>query len=260
MEVRRVVGPRTSVAPIPYIAADASTKAKSLSRQGERVGRNLDQIRPLYLNTGLTKHANGSAYFESGNLKLACSVYGPRQARRHQLLHDRGYLHCEFKFAPFSCTKRRGFQKDAQETEFSRIIQQALSPAIRLETLPKSTVDVFIQVIENDGTTACLAAAITCASMALIDAGIEMFDQVCATSACFFNTTIAVDCDLEEETGQTGQLMVSYMPSSKELTHMVLSGEVDAAYSVAAVEMCMDACTKVATLTQSKLISLVKSS
>jgi len=38
-------------------------------------------------------------------------------------------------------------------------------------------------VLENDGTTSCLAAAITCASVALADAGIEMLDLVAACSA-----------------------------------------------------------------------------
>ncbi|TPX50419.1 H+-transporting two-sector ATPase [Synchytrium endobioticum] len=238
----RVAGPKNCVAPIPYLAPEA--RKTCLARNGERIGRNLDQIRPLYLNTGLIKHANGSAYFESGNLKVACAVYGPRQAKRHQLLTDKGFLHCEFKFAPFSCPKRRVYSKDAQETEFSRIIQQALAPAIRLETLPKSLIDVFIHVVENGGTNACLAAAITCASMALADAGIEMIDQVCACSASFFGPTVALDCDLEEEATQTGQVMVSYMPVSKQVTHMVLSGGVDAAYSVAALNLCVDACTK----------------
>lgn len=95
---------------------------------------------------------------------------------------DRGQLECDFKFSPFACEKRRGYRKDAQEREFTTILQQCLAPAIRLELFPKSTIDVFVNVVQNDGTMACLAAAVTCASMALADAGIEMFDLVAGCS------------------------------------------------------------------------------
>jgi exosome complex component MTR3 len=37
-------------------------------------------------------------------------------------------------------------------------------------------------VLENDGTSSTLAAAISAASVALADAGIEMYDQVAASS------------------------------------------------------------------------------
>jgi len=66
------------------------------------------------------------------------------------------------------------------------IIQQAFLPAVRLNLYPKSSIDIYITVIENDGTTACLAAAITCASIALTDAGIQMYDLVAAASAVGF--------------------------------------------------------------------------
>lgn len=59
---------------------------------------------------------------------------------------------------------------------------QALTPAIRLDLVPKSSIDVYVNVLENDGTSSSLAAAISAASVALADAGIEMYDQVAASS------------------------------------------------------------------------------
>lgn len=103
--------------------------------------------------------------------------YGPRQTPAKSK-HTHGTLHCDFKFSPFSCTQRRGYMKDSTEKEYSQTLRQSLSPAIRLDLLPKSTIDVFVQVLESDGSAACLAAAITCASMALANAGVEMFDVV----------------------------------------------------------------------------------
>ena len=62
-------------------------------------------------------------------------------------------------------------------------IQQALTSAVRLELLPKSTVDIFVSVIENDSIEGCISAGSVAASAALADAGIEMFGLVASCSA-----------------------------------------------------------------------------
>ncbi len=45
---------------------------------------------------------------------------------------------------------------------------------------PKSQLDVFITVLEDDGSA--LSAALTCASLALADGGVHMFDILLGTS------------------------------------------------------------------------------
>jgi hypothetical protein len=62
-------------------------------------------------------------------------------------------------------------------------IHQAILPSVRLETLPKATVDIFITIIEADGIEGCIASGSIAASAALIDAGIEVFGLVVSTSA-----------------------------------------------------------------------------
>ena len=109
-----------------------------------------------------------------------------------------GTLNCEFKFSTFSCTKRRAHMRDSEEKGYSQVLVQALAPAVRLELLPKSAIDIYINVLENDGTSSCLAAAIVAASTALADAGIEMLDQVTACSAvrllyiCFIRNVLLI--------------------------------------------------------------------
>jgi len=46
---------------------------------------------------------------------------------------------------------------------------------IRLERFPKSTIDIFLTVLENDRIEPCVAAESIVASTALADAGIEVF-------------------------------------------------------------------------------------
>ena len=73
--------------------------------------------------------------------------------------------------------------KDAEDRSVGLQIQQALVPAVRLELFPKSTIDVFITIIENDGLESCIASGVIAASAALAHAGIEMLGLVVSCSA-----------------------------------------------------------------------------
>lgn len=73
--------------------------------------------------------------------------------------------------------------QEAEDKDIALQIQQALLPSLRLELLPKSTVDVFINIIENDGLEGCVSAGSIAASAALADARIEMLGLVMSCSA-----------------------------------------------------------------------------
>ena len=74
-------------------------------------------------------------------------------------------------------------QEDAEDRSVSVLIQQSLLPAVRLELLPKSSIDIFLFVIENDGLEGCVASGSVAASTALANAGIEMLGLVVSCSA-----------------------------------------------------------------------------
>lgn len=218
-------------------------------------------MRPIYLKTGLINQANGSAYIEVEKTKLACGVYGPRPAKKlGGVLSNKGTLNCEIKFATFSCAKRRGHVRDPQEKELSQVLSQALTPAVRLDLLPKSTIDIYITVLESDGFGSCVAAAITAASVALAHAGIEMLDLVAGCSASYLQTgpsissgtssesgttQIFMDADLEEEKYEQGAIVLAYMPSRNEVTHVLQSGKAEGSIISQSVEHCVEACNKI---------------
>ena len=76
--------------------------------------------------------------------------------------------------------------QDAEDRSVAVQIHQALASAVRLELFPKSTIDIFITIIENDGIEGCIASGSTAASTALADAGIEMLALVVSCSAVSF--------------------------------------------------------------------------
>ena len=65
-----------------------------------------------------------------------------------------------------------------EERDISSVVQASLEAAVQTQTFPKANVDVFCLVIESGGSDT--AVAITAASLALADAGIEMYDLVTA--------------------------------------------------------------------------------
>lgn len=64
--------------------------------------------------------------------------------------------------------------------------------SVRLELLPKSSIDIFIVIIENDGVEGCVAAGAVAASAALADAGIEMLGLVVSCSAVSIPTHLLI--------------------------------------------------------------------
>ena len=50
-----------------------------LFKDGKRYdGRKPEELRPIFMKTGVLKRANGSAYVEWGKNKAMAGVYGPR--------------------------------------------------------------------------------------------------------------------------------------------------------------------------------------
>lgn len=109
--------------------------------------------------------------------------HGPRQVRGRQYA-GKAELNVLFQLAPF-CNAER--VKPGKETGLSgpaSLVQQALLPAIRLELLPKSSIDVHITVLDSDTSLLGLVAmGVSAASTALAQAGIEMLGMVMGSSA-----------------------------------------------------------------------------
>ncbi|KAF9246489.1 3' exoribonuclease family, domain 1-domain-containing protein [Melanogaster broomeanus] len=148
---RRINGPEESFPPV-FETVEDHPKIWSA-----RCGRGVADIRPIFLQPGLISQANGSAYIETEKTKLACAVYGPRQSKS-TTYSEKGRLNVEVKFAPFSCTRRRAPLRDAEDRHLAVAIHQSIASSVCLELFPKSTIDVFITIIENDGLVASCSA------------------------------------------------------------------------------------------------------
>lgn len=76
--------------------------------------------------------------------------------------------------------------QNLESTLLSSRIHSALLPSIRLSLLPKSSLDVYLTVIEADGPLeSCVALGVTAASAALATAGIELWGLCIGTVGAY---------------------------------------------------------------------------
>ncbi|XP_078383804.1 exosome complex component MTR3-like isoform X2 [Oculina patagonica] len=240
---RRIVGP-DETQPVVFLG-EKSSKKPLISSEGLRQdGRKVDELRPMFLRSGVVSHARGSAYIEMQKTKVTCAVYGPRESQRQQEFSEKGKLTCEFKFAPFSCWQRRQHMQDSEEKEFSSFVVQALQPAVCLEKFPKAQVDIYITVLENDGNA--LPAGIICASLALGEAGIEMYDLVSSCSLVQKSATSLMDPTFQESSssGVDGKVTVASLPTMNVVSGSLQDGELTHEQSIKAVKSCMEGCAQ----------------
>ena len=186
-------------------------------------GRTVNQTRRVEIKAGVLKNADGSAYIEFGDNKILAGVYGPRDVHpKHMSDTDTGILRCRYHMEPFSVTERKNPAPSRREIEISKVIKEALLPAVMLEQFPRTAVDVYIEVLQADGGSRC--AALDAAAVALADAGIPMRDLVCACAAGKAADTIILDVNNEEDQAGQADMPMGYMPNLDQITLLQLDG------------------------------------
>lgn len=148
-----------------------------------------------------------------------------------------------------------GQEKGSDDKELSSMLHKALEGAIILESFPKTCVDVFALVLESGGSD--LPVVISCASLALADAGILLYDLVASVSVSCLGKNLVIDPISEEESYQDGSLMITCMSSRNEVTQLIVTGEWSTSKIHEAMELCLGACSKLGEVMRSCLKDVV---
>jgi exosome complex component RRP41 len=207
-------------------------------------GRAYNELRPLKIEAGVLERADGSAYLEFGDNKVLAAVYGPREFHiRRFLKPNMAVLRCRYNMAPFSVEDRKRPGPDRRSLEISKLTSEALSPAVFLEKFPRSSIDVFIEVLQAEGGTRC--AGITAASVALADAGIPMRDMVVACAAGKANGQIVMDLSEWEDKEGEADVPVAIMPRTGEITLLQMDGQLTKDEFEQALDLAKEGCMKI---------------
>ncbi len=186
-------------------------------------GRRPDELRPIKMEVGVLSNADGSAYVEFGGTKVLAAVYGPREVHpRHLALPDRALLRCRYHMAPFSTMDRKSPAPSRREIELSKVIREALESLIFVDLYPRTSIDIFIEVLQADGGTR--TTGLTAASLALADAGIPMRDLAAGVAVGKIDGVLVLDIDeVEDEYGEA-DMPIGYAPSIDEIVLLQLNG------------------------------------
>jgi exosome complex component RRP41 len=225
-----------------------------INEQGVRLdGRKIDELRPIKIEVGILKNADGSAFIQFGKNKIMAAVYGPKEVHpKHSALPDRSVLRCRYHMSPFSTEERKNPAPSRREIEISKVIREALEPALMLEDYPRTAIDVFVEVLQSDGGSRC--AGISAASVALADAGINMKDLVSACAAGKVAGQVVLDVDDTEDKEGQADLPVAIMPSTNQVTLLQLDGQLNDEEFNKAFGWALDGCRKVYQLQRDALI------
>lgn len=136
-------------------------------------GRKNDQIRPVKITRGYTKHADGSVLIEVGDTKVICTAIIEDKVPQFQKGTGEGWITSEYNMLPSSTQNRKirdiaRLKVDGRSMEIQRLIGRALRSVVDLKALGEKTIWIDCDVIQADGGTR--TSSITGAFVALIDA------------------------------------------------------------------------------------------
>jgi len=176
-------------------------------------GRRAEELRPVRIQRGFTKHAEGSVLVEFGDTRVLCTA--SVEERVPPFLRDsgRGWVTAEYGMLP-RATNTRGEREAARgkqsgrTQEIQRLIGRALRAVVDLAALGPRSIQLDCDVLQADGGTR--TAAITGAFVALHDAILflqkknllarnPIRDYVAAVSVGMFEGAPLLDLDYAED-------------------------------------------------------------
>jgi ribonuclease PH len=134
--------------------------------------RTTGELRPIRIERGYLRHAEGSAMIEFGETRVLCSATLDPGVPRWLMGQGRGWVTAEYGMLPRSSKQRIQREADRGRSgrthEIQRLIGRCCRAAVEMKLLGDNSVVIDCDVIEADGGTR--TAAITGACVALHDA------------------------------------------------------------------------------------------
>jgi ribonuclease PH len=176
-------------------------------------GRRPDELRPIRIVRGYTRHPEGSVLIATGDTQILCTASVDDGVPSFLKGSGQGWLTAEYGMLPRSThtrTRREAAEgkQSGRTQEIQRLIGRSLRAVTDLALLGERTIRIDCDVLQADGGTRC--AAITGACLALADAirwckerqlvaGEPLKDFVAAVSVGVVNGVALLDLDYAED-------------------------------------------------------------
>lgn len=176
-------------------------------------GRAPDQLRPVTIEPGFSRHAEGSCLITFGGTRVLCTATIEERVPPFLKGQGKGWITAEYGMLPRSTHSRsareaaRGKQTGRTQ-EIQRLIGRSLRSVVNLKALGERQIILDCDVIEADGGTR--TASITGAYVALCEAlgklvakgalpALPLTDHVAAVSCGVFKGIPVLDLDYDED-------------------------------------------------------------
>eukprot|EP00934_Nitzschia_sp_Nitz4_P009397 Nitzschia sp. Nitz4//scaffold67_size101165//79895//80785//NITZ4_004539-RA/size101165-processed-gene-0.48-mRNA-1//1//CDS//3329556504//9387//frame0 len=255
----------------------SATTESSTSKPPLRTDRSPEELRQLCMEVGIIqRNVLGSALVELGHTKVLCQV--SITPCHPDALPDDGVLHCSVRFAPhvgldaslqraqavspldssaaLVSAGKLNSEASTREKSLGSQLHSALISVVPTRRFPKCAIGVQLIILQDDGSV--LSTCITAATMALVDARVELLDMVtsCTVAICVPDGPEDDPAGMDEDTqaifladpteleqiGSSAILCLAMTPNQKEVTLWRQSGKLDIAQTNQAIELCRRGC------------------
>ncbi len=129
-------------------------------------GRKLDEMRPISIETGVTKHAEGSCLIRCGDTQVICTATIEDKAPSFLKGTGLGWVTAEYGMLPRATNTRNrreaaAGKQSGRTQEIQRLIGRALRAGVDRVALGERQIVVDCDVIQADGGTRCRSSSST---------------------------------------------------------------------------------------------------
>jgi ribonuclease PH len=178
-----------------------------------REGREHNQLRPVTIEPGFVRTADGSALISLGETRVICTASIQSDVPRWMEGRGRGWVTAEYAMLPASTGERKSRdvskgRPDGRSVEIQRLIGRSLRCAVDMEALGERAVYVDCDVLQADGGTRCAAitggyVALHLALAKLVEAGelaaLPFTTSVAAVSTGLVEGEVLLDLEYTED-------------------------------------------------------------
>ncbi|MDX6652752.1 MAG: ribonuclease [Solirubrobacterales bacterium] len=170
-------------------------------------------LRPVTIETGFVRTADGSALYSQGETRVICTASVTAKVPRWMEGRGKGWVTAEYSMLPASTGERkdrdisRGKQ-DGRGVEIQRLIGRSLRGVVDFKALGERSIYVDCDVLQADGGTRCASicggfVALTLALKQLVEAGeiekLPIEESVAALSVGMVDGAALCDLDYSED-------------------------------------------------------------
>ena len=201
-------------------------------------GRQLDELRPVSIETNVTKHAEGSCMIRMGDTHVLCTATLEDRVPSFIKGSGLGWVTAEYGMLPRSTTSRMrreaaSGKQGGRTVEIQRLIGRSLRAGVDRVALGERQITIDCDVIQADGGTRCAAITGGCVALRIAVNKLlktreiisdPLIQPVAAVSCGIYAGQAVLDLDYPEDSdaGVDGNFI---MMSNKQLIEVQMSAE-----------------------------------